>query len=55
MGGPPVVSWQDIESYCRLTGREFDPWEIKAIRAMDSSIRGEIHRQAEAAKASKGR
>lgn len=32
------ASYQEIEAYSRLTGDTLDPWEVSAIRSMDSAV-----------------
>lgn len=32
-----VVSFEQIRAYCDLTGESFAPWEVDALRALDTS------------------
>lgn len=34
-GEPRAISWQEIESWARLTGRHLARWELEAIRRID--------------------
>ena len=34
------VTWRDLSDYQALTGITLDAWEIEAVMAMDSAIRG---------------
>jgi hypothetical protein len=36
--GPAPLSWADIEAWSRVTGTPVDPWEARAIRAIDDAI-----------------
>ena len=31
------ISYVEIEAFCRLTGEQLDPWEARAIRAVDDA------------------
>lgn len=32
------VSYLEIEAYCRIVGVQFEPWEARAIRAVDDTF-----------------
>lgn len=31
------VSYVEIEAYCRMTGAEFDPWEVEVLMSMEAA------------------
>lgn len=31
------ISYGEIEAFCRLTGEHLDPWEARAVRAVDDA------------------
>ena len=37
--GPSAISYSDIESWLRLTGRTVDPFEVQCITAIDGEFR----------------
>jgi len=37
MSGPASISWLDIQAWARLNLVELEPWELQAIRAMDTA------------------
>lgn len=39
--GAEPLTWQEIGAYCRLTGEEFEPWELDALIRMDRAVRDE--------------
>lgn len=34
---PNPLSFADIEAFLRITGEELEPWEARAIRAVDDA------------------
>lgn len=43
--GSEPLTWTEIGSYCRLTGDEFEPWELDALIRMDRAVRDEQMKQ----------
>lgn len=35
INGPNPISFQDIESWSRLTGWKLSPWEVDAVKRLD--------------------
>lgn len=33
--GVTPISWEAIDAYCRKTGRNYVPWEVQVIEALD--------------------
>lgn len=31
------ISWSDLEAYVRLSGEALEPWEARAVRAIDDA------------------
>lgn len=34
---PNPISYSEIEAFCRLTGEQLEPWEARAVRAVDDA------------------
>ena len=45
MSGPTALSWHEIRSWSDLSGIEIDPWELKAIRAMDKAFLSAVNKK----------
>jgi hypothetical protein len=43
--GGERLTYGELESYCRLTATELDPWEVEAIMAMDETLEACIRRE----------
>lgn len=35
--GPNPITYGELDAYSRMTGAAFDPWEVRAIRALDDA------------------
>ena len=38
------ISFQEIESFCRMTGAIISPWELSVIRRMDQAVLAVINK-----------
>jgi hypothetical protein len=35
--GPNPITWEGMAAWCTLTGNRPSPWEVRALRALDSA------------------
>jgi hypothetical protein len=38
------ITYQEIESFCRMTGAVIPPWEVSVIRQMDQAVLGAFNK-----------